>query len=205
MTSDQGEIRGIGRQGAHAYSSVPPEPPSMPPRWDDPPSTMSDADLVRMMPAESQSDPLLAAVSDAMWEPVKVHEFGHQHAQRLADIMAAGDELRERWAEMAALEEVFDAPTESASIVSRRRRALLHRRLAQSQAARRRRQVNRFLLAMALLVLTSAASVPALVITGSLGSHLAIAMVALQATATAVAAGTALGMALRRWQTKKPK
>ncbi|MDX2395270.1 MULTISPECIES: hypothetical protein [unclassified Streptomyces] len=212
MTSDKGVVRGPGHRGANAHFIVVPQPPAMPPKWDDPPSTISDADLHRMGSAGSQSDPLLAAVSDAMWEPVKADEPEHRQAQRLADIVAGGDELRERWAEMAGLEEAFKAPTELESIVSRTRRAQLHRSLTRARAARRRYVDELFAvtlaLALMLLVLVSAASV-LFFVTDSLGSQAFRAVMAFQTAATAVVVGTGAVVAAtsprRRRQRRKPK
>ncbi|MEU9366807.1 hypothetical protein [Streptomyces avermitilis] len=87
------------------FPSVPP----MPPRWDDPPTSLSEQDLMRMAPG-GDCDEILDAVSDALWEPVELNESRLARAERLKEITERGERLRERWAETAALEEAYAAP-----------------------------------------------------------------------------------------------
>ncbi|WP_406154573.1 hypothetical protein [Streptomyces canus] len=115
--------------------------PPMPPRWDDPPTSISEPDLMRMTPGECNDEPLLDAVSDALWEPVDLHEPPHVQHERLKSITEEGARLREKWAETAALEEAYAAPS---TTLRERRRAAQERKLEQMAArmrCRRRRQL----------------------------------------------------------------
>lgn len=114
------------------------ELPPIPARWDDPPSALSENDLMRMVPGRCD-DRLLNAVSDALWEPVDLNESPAVHAERLKSITRAGAQLRERWAETAALEEAFKAPTVPMQVRMRRAKARKARGV-RAHTRRRRRQ-----------------------------------------------------------------
>jgi hypothetical protein len=112
--------------------------PPMPARWDDPPTSLSDDELVRMEPNEDH-DALLAAVSDALWEPDFVEETPAVHAERLRRITERGSRLRARWAETAALEEAY-ATAAATPTLKERQRAAKQRQQESVQHYMRRKQ-----------------------------------------------------------------
>ncbi|MER7001269.1 hypothetical protein [Streptomyces sp. NPDC000410] len=116
--------------------------PPMPPRWDDPPTTISEPDLMRMTPG-GNDDELLEAISDALWEPVDLHEPASVRAERLKSITEDGAKLREKWAETAALEEAYAAPS---TTLRERRQAAQERKIELMQVRLRRRRRQRLLL-----------------------------------------------------------
>lgn len=137
--SDSEVPRQSGSEEGFPDSSAPPAP-----RWDDPPGIFSEEELMRLIPGE-RDDPLLAAVSEALWEPDPHYttEPSSVRAERLKKITAQGDRLRARWAESAALEEAYSAPASSMTrpqLVARSsRRARLQQRLIEQRLRRRRR------------------------------------------------------------------
>lgn len=128
--------------------------PPMPPRWDDPPTAISEPDLMRMTPG-GNDDELLDAVSDAVWEPVDLHEPASVRAERLKSITEDGAKLREKWAETAALEEAYAAPS---TTLRERRQAAQERKIELMQARLRRRRRQR-LFQMGLLTASVAGAV----------------------------------------------
>ncbi|MEU2556742.1 hypothetical protein ABZ589_34555 [Streptomyces sp. NPDC013313] len=132
--------------------------PPMPPRWDDPPAAISEPDLMRMTPG-GNDDELLDALSDALWEPVALDEPASVHAERLKSITEDGAKLREKWAETAALEEAYAAPS---TTLRERRHAAQERKIELMQARLRRRrrqrlfQMGLFIAAVVVFVLTIA-------------------------------------------------
>ncbi|GGR53166.1 hypothetical protein [Streptomyces netropsis] len=115
--------------------------PPMPPRWDAPPTAISEPDLMRMTPGGTK-DELLDTISDALWEPVDLHEPASVHAERLKSITEDGAKLREKWAETAALEEAYAAPS---TTLRERRQAAQERKIELMQARLRRRRHQRLL------------------------------------------------------------
>ncbi|MGW2612287.1 hypothetical protein ACWC4A_49695 [Streptomyces mirabilis] len=114
------------------------ELPLAPARWDDPPNSLSEQELMRMAPG-GQDDELLTAVSDAVWEPAELNETPSVRAERLKRITEQGEKLRERWAETAALEEAYAAP--SPTLQERQRSAQAHKKeLIQDRMRRRKRR-----------------------------------------------------------------
>ncbi|WP_331739788.1 hypothetical protein OG613_44520 (plasmid) [Streptomyces sp. NBC_00015] len=126
------------------------ELPPVPARWDDPPSSLSENDLMRMASAPCE-DSLLSAVSDALWEPVDLKESSAAHANRLLSIAKAGAELRERWAETAALEETFHAPALPVQVRMREARVRMAA-IQRNRIRRRRYQTAARLLSLLMLV-----------------------------------------------------
>ncbi|QUW88832.1 MULTISPECIES: hypothetical protein [unclassified Streptomyces] len=136
------------------------EMPPVPARWDDPPSMLGEDDLTRMAPGRNDDDPLLAAVSDDLWAPVELNETPEANAERLASIIEGGAQLRERWAEAAALEEAYTAPTaDSVPTQVRMRKARIEKsRQRQEQGRERRiREIRRTRLAWRIRSVTIAA------------------------------------------------
>ncbi|MER6127858.1 hypothetical protein ABT173_35810 [Streptomyces sp. NPDC001795] len=88
---------------------------------------------------------MLAAVSEALWEPDPQHvpEPHFVRAERLRKITAQGDRLRARWAETAALEEAYSAPSSAMTQRQLKARssslARLQQRLIAQRVSRRRR------------------------------------------------------------------
>ncbi|MEU5279349.1 hypothetical protein AB0G87_23405 [Streptomyces asoensis] len=118
------------------------EMPPVPARWDDPPSMLSEDDLTRMALGRNDDDPLLAAVSDDLWAPVELNETPEANAERLASIIEDGARLRERWAETAALEEAYTAPTADAVPTQVRMRKARIEKSRQRQEQWRKRRVR---------------------------------------------------------------
>ncbi|MGW1365035.1 hypothetical protein ACWCQP_47605 [Streptomyces chartreusis] len=118
------------------------EMPPVPARWDDPPSMLSEDDLTRMAPGRNDDDPLLAAVSDDLWAPVELNETPEANAERLASIIKDGAQLRERWAETAALEEAYTAPTSDAVPTQVRMRKARIEKSRQRQEQWRKRRIR---------------------------------------------------------------
>ncbi|MCQ9132408.1 hypothetical protein [Streptomyces hilarionis] len=105
--------------------------------WDDPPSSLSEQELMRMTP-DQDGDHLLAAISDVLWEPIELDEAAGATLERLNCIMTKGETLRARWAETAALEETFAVP--SPTLQERQRSARQHRKQLLQERVRRQKR-----------------------------------------------------------------
>ncbi|MEU8546198.1 hypothetical protein AB0C81_04160 [Streptomyces roseoverticillatus] len=116
----------------------------MPARWDDPPASLSEDDLMRMAPG-GRDDELLNAVSDALWEPIELNETPSAGTERIKRIAERGEKLREQWAETAALEEAYAAPP---TTLHERQRSARHKNELIEDRVRRSRRL-RLLMVMA--------------------------------------------------------
>lgn len=127
------------------------ELPVMPVRWDAPPSSLSEEELLRMAPGRC-GDELLTAVSDALCEPVAWKDSPSSRAERLKRITEKGERLRQQWAETAALEEAYAAP--SPTLQERQRAARAYKEAMLLDGLRRhRRRMRLQLIALALYAL----------------------------------------------------
>ncbi|MEU1519144.1 hypothetical protein ABZ490_44615 [Streptomyces sp. NPDC005811] len=141
------------------------EMPPVPARWDDPPSMLSEDDLTRMALGRNDDDPLLAAVSDDLWAPVELNETPEANAERLASIIEGGAQLRERWAETAALEEAYTAPTADAVPTQVRMRKARIEKSRQRQEQTKERRIREIRSTRRALLISGVAAT-ALVATG---------------------------------------
>lgn len=99
----------VPRQGGSVNDFDNLEMPPVSARWDDPPSALTEDDILRMAP-DSNDDELLAVIDEDLWAPVELDETREAAAERFESITKDGEKLRERWAETATLEEAFTAP-----------------------------------------------------------------------------------------------
>ncbi|MFJ4737399.1 hypothetical protein ACIP6V_35135 [Streptomyces sp. NPDC088770] len=104
-------------------------------------------------------DDLLTAISDAVWEPVAWKDSVSSRAERLKRITEKGEKLRQQWAETAALEEAYAAP--SPTLQERQRAARVHKKEMILERLRRDRRKQR--LRMLLFVFYASAAVGAAV------------------------------------------
>jgi hypothetical protein len=159
--------------------------PPMPARWDDPPTSLSDDELVRMEP-DKDHDALLDAVSDALWEPDLVEETPTVRAERLRRITERGSRLRARWAETAALEEAY-ATTAITPTLKERQRAAKRRQQESVQRYMQRKQRRSRMVRSALCAQTAIALTGVGTVAKTSGTLWAVMFVAMVATVSVAA------------------
>ncbi|MEU8458687.1 hypothetical protein [Streptomyces griseoaurantiacus] len=157
----------VPRQGGPVDDFEELEIPPASARWDDPPSALSEDDLMRMAPG-SIDDGLLADIADELWAPVELGETPEADAERLKSITDGGAQLRERWAETAALEEAYTAPPAFPTQV-RMRKARRERTLQRHERIMREKQRHRRVQRICMAFITAAGATLAFALTSDSG------------------------------------